>query len=519
VLPAAVLFATTFTVGPMGRYSEITAAKAGGISFLRLIRPLLLLSGAAVVAGLVLGEAAPGASSKKAELLGLKQIRSRDYRPNFVYRADGGWVYVIGGLEVRPRTMREVVLEREGAGADYPTIVIAAQQARYSDSTRRWRLLRGQLRYLLGAGQELAFAFDSLVPRHLVERPEDLLAEPKAPDEMRYAELGRYIDALARSGSDTKKLVVERALKIAIPFTCLVIALFGAPLAMTNPRSGAAWGLAVSLATTFVFLLLVQLSKAVGAGGVVEAVVDVTAEDGVGAVLRAGFQEPRRAAEIVERPVAPPAAPGRRVMREHQLAARGIRRIGQGPPQLLQLPPGDAAMRDDGPCQLAHGVHGDDRELIAEGAWGHRRAFGEIPLVQFVGGGTERIAVVVARDADEPREDGRERLPGEGEFLLVGELGEIAGEDAVVGAQCVGVAGDELELLRRVVVVAAPAFPQLDAGERAQGAQLAEAALPPAGQLHVRIGEMEQPQNHLRSSPRGARPRRGGRGRPAHPPS
>ncbi|OLC47626.1 MAG: hypothetical protein AUH68_00795 [Gemmatimonadetes bacterium 13_1_40CM_4_69_5] len=85
---------------------------------------------------------------------------------------------------------------------------------------------------------------------------------------MRYAELGRYIDALARSGSDTKKLVVERALKIAIPFTCLVIALFGAPLAMTNPRSGAAWGLAVSLATTFIFLLLVQLSKAIGAGGV-----------------------------------------------------------------------------------------------------------------------------------------------------------------------------------------------------------------------------------------------------------
>ena len=118
VLPAAVLFATTFTVGPMGRYSEITAAKAGGISFLRLIRPLLVLSGAAVVAGLLLGEAAPGASSKKAELLGQKQVRARDYRPNFVYRADGGWVYVVGGLEVRPRAMREVVLEREGAGAD-----------------------------------------------------------------------------------------------------------------------------------------------------------------------------------------------------------------------------------------------------------------------------------------------------------------------------------------------------------------------------------------------------------------
>lgn len=84
---------------------------------------------------------------------------------------------------------------------------------------------------------------------------------------MRYAELGRYIDALARSGSDTRKLAVDRALKLAIPFTCIIIALFGAPLAITNPRSGAAWGVAVSLATTFLFLLLMQLSRAVGGGG------------------------------------------------------------------------------------------------------------------------------------------------------------------------------------------------------------------------------------------------------------
>src|SRR2546428_13093598 len=131
-----------------------------------------------------------------------------------------------------------------------------------------WSLQRGTLRYLLGPDQELAFSFDVLRTRAtLRETPQALLAEPTPPDAMRYAELGRYIDALARSGSDTRKLAVDRALKIAIPFTCIIIALFGAPLAITNPRSGAAWGVAVSLATTFLFLLLVQLSRAVGGGG------------------------------------------------------------------------------------------------------------------------------------------------------------------------------------------------------------------------------------------------------------
>jgi lipopolysaccharide export system permease protein len=46
-----------------------------------------------------------------------------------------------------------------------------------------------------------------------------------------------------------------------------VIAIFGAPMAIAAPRAGGAFGVGVSLATTVVFLTLIQLSKAVGAGG------------------------------------------------------------------------------------------------------------------------------------------------------------------------------------------------------------------------------------------------------------
>jgi len=269
VLPVAVLFATVFTVGALGRHSELTAAKASGISFHRLVRPLFLAASAAFLVGLALAEVAPVVSIRRLELLGERAIRSTTSRYNFVYRADGGWVYAIRSLELSTHEMRDLILEREGTGANYPTIVLAGQRAVYGDTTGHWTLYQGALRYLGGPLEEFAFQFDSLRARSLLqERPDALLAEPKGPDEMRYAELGRYIDALSRSGSDTKKLRVERALKIAIPFICVLIALFGAPLAISSPRSGAAWGVAVSLATTFVVLLMFQLSKAVGAGGV-----------------------------------------------------------------------------------------------------------------------------------------------------------------------------------------------------------------------------------------------------------
>jgi lipopolysaccharide export system permease protein len=269
VIPAAVLIATVFTVGAMGRHSEITAAKASGVSFHRLVRPLLAASLGAFVFGLILGEIAPVATQRRAQLLGDELVRSQSSRYNFVYRADGGWVYAIGSLFIVPRQMRDLMLEREGAGPEYPTIVVSAPVAQYTDSLHRWSLVHGTLRYLLGPGEEMAFGFDTLRTRSLKETPTDLLAQPKAPEEMRYAELGRYIDALSRSGSDAKKLRVKQALKIAIPFASVIIAFFGAPLAITNPRAGAAYGIALSLGVTIIFLLLIQLSQAIGAGGVV----------------------------------------------------------------------------------------------------------------------------------------------------------------------------------------------------------------------------------------------------------
>jgi len=282
VLPVAVLFATVFTVGALGRHSELTAAKASGISFHRLVRPLFVAAAAAFIGGLLLGEIAPVATSRRLEMLGEKAIRSTTSRYNFVYRADRGWVYAIRSLELRTREMTDLLLEREGAGPAYPTIILAAQRAAYSDTApprprgrapvagAHWTLHRGTIRYLEGSQpeSEVAFEFDSLRSRTLSERPVDLLAEPKSPDEMRYSELRRYIEALTRSGSNAKKLQVELALKIAIPFICLLITLFGAPLAISTPKSGAAWGVAASLATTFIVLLMFQLAKAIGSGGV-----------------------------------------------------------------------------------------------------------------------------------------------------------------------------------------------------------------------------------------------------------
>ena len=86
---------------------------------------------------------------------------------------------------------------------------------------------------------------------------------------MRFGELHRYIKSMERSGMNVNEVKVELSLKLALPVTCLIIALFGAPLATSTQRGGTALGIGVSLGTTILFLMLIQLTKAVGQGGVI----------------------------------------------------------------------------------------------------------------------------------------------------------------------------------------------------------------------------------------------------------
>jgi lipopolysaccharide export system permease protein len=62
-------------------------------------------------------------------------------------------------------------------------------------------------------------------------------------------------------------------LKIAVPITCIIIALFGAPLATSTQRGGAAWGIGLSLGVTIAFLVCIQLTKAIGGEAVLDPVL------------------------------------------------------------------------------------------------------------------------------------------------------------------------------------------------------------------------------------------------------
>ena len=73
-LPAAVLFATVFSIGTFTRHSEVTAAKASGISFYRLIAPILFGALLAAALDLAIGEVVPITDARRNDLLGENKV-------------------------------------------------------------------------------------------------------------------------------------------------------------------------------------------------------------------------------------------------------------------------------------------------------------------------------------------------------------------------------------------------------------------------------------------------------------
>jgi lipopolysaccharide export system permease protein len=267
-LPAAVLFGTVFTVGSITRHSEITAAKASGISFYRLIVPIFVGAVLATGLGLVLSELIPVTNSRRLELLREQDFQRGDQRYNFTYAAEGGRVYKIAALDVKQGRIANVQIERKGSGPAYPTLITVADTGRHHDG-RGWVIGPGYMHIIPDSTTDHAFRFEGFIDRHMTELPRDLTARDKAPADMGFRELGRYIAAMERSGADANVARVERMLKITIPATCLIIVLIGAPLATSTQRGGAAWGIGVSLGVTVVFLMLIQLTKAIGSKGVI----------------------------------------------------------------------------------------------------------------------------------------------------------------------------------------------------------------------------------------------------------
>jgi len=269
--PIAALVAAVFTVHSMTEHREILAAKAGGISFHRLMVPLLVMGLLLTGIGLILNQAVPLAKKQSGQIL-RDENYSSSLRSDFVFKGSDERTITAQRLTILPPVLNQILMEVPNPVTGNLAEHIQARDAPYHEESG-WTFREGYLRIVREGEPNLTFYFDSLRTAGFDEDPSSLLEVPEDEDEMTIAQIDRMAANIRRSGGDPSFLIVKKEQRTAIAVATLVIILFGGPLATGSGRSGTTYGIGVALGSTILYLLLFRIAGAAGKVGAISPVL------------------------------------------------------------------------------------------------------------------------------------------------------------------------------------------------------------------------------------------------------
>lgn len=253
-LPVGVLFAIFWALGRLSHDRELIALQAAGFSLRRLMWPVLIMGFITTATAFAVGELwMPWANHRYYDLLReIFLIRSAPQirESTFVKISDDAYAY-IERYDPETKKLRNVMVFDRGGGeyldeleARFPKIITAGEGLWDGEY---WRLAHGKLHKLRDDGQfEYTVAFERLSIR-AGPYLQKLFFEQRTPQEMGILELSQQIELLQRSGLGAEGLIVELHSKIAVPFSALIFALFGAPLSVIFAQGGAPRGRAAGV--------------------------------------------------------------------------------------------------------------------------------------------------------------------------------------------------------------------------------------------------------------------------------
>jgi len=265
--PVAMLLAVLLSVGRLSRRLEIMALKASGFSLHRILAPVLVIATLLSAATLLVAEFAVPPATRQKIKIEEEYIDRREgdprIRDNVVYMRADGSVFVARRLDVRRAVIDGVIVE-EFDSQLRPLRRIDAAKATWNGS--RWVLADGRIRSFTATGEDTV-PFDEMTLPHEEPTLQDLGTRRLDPQEMGSLELRDYTRRLLAGGNDVRELLVELRLKIAFPFSSLIMALLGAPFAAATRRSGFALAFAAALTISFLYYGFIQVGQVLGRQG------------------------------------------------------------------------------------------------------------------------------------------------------------------------------------------------------------------------------------------------------------
>lgn len=253
-LPFGTLLGVSMAITALAHHGEITAMRAGGISFQRICAGLIAVGALASAAGIALSQyVVPQTMTASQEALAEMMMTQAVVREahNQYFRDEQGRIFYVRDMLPDENLLRQVaVWERDPSGA--VRSITIADRAELND--RVWTLRDGATIRLDEHGEPV----DDI--EHFGERTVTLAralqkyySEQRSPVELAPQELQDLIAVRHATGSETHQLEVYLHFAYSIPAACLIFAMIAAPLGHRYARHGTYVGVVVAILVVFVY--------------------------------------------------------------------------------------------------------------------------------------------------------------------------------------------------------------------------------------------------------------------------
>ena len=276
VFPMSMLLATILTIGRFRSDSEIIAFKASGISFIRIVMPIIFIGLLVSLTAIWFQEVIIPRSNKSAEdiIYSLNQKKQPAIKKNInftEYDKHGLPLRLINVLEVKNGKLQNVTLAEYEDGI--LVRLIRAKSGAFIKSGD-WVFYHGSL-----------YSFDKVNPDKLLYiqfekefinlpvNPLDFSKREKSVEEMNARELKKHIDFNKRTGKDVATDLVKLHMRFSIPFASVIFAILGSSVGLKSQRNSSSTGLGLSLVVIIVYYLLLSVGMYMGMTNIIPAVV------------------------------------------------------------------------------------------------------------------------------------------------------------------------------------------------------------------------------------------------------
>ncbi len=266
MLPAGVLLATLYTLWQLSRHGELTAMRASGISLYRIMVPFLGVGLLFTAATALLKETVAPESSfwaQEFEANNFKEPEERLFHNLAYYNSIDRRMWMIGRTDLnKPNILHETRISEERSDR---TLLRDWHVGRAENLDQEWWFFDVKVQEYneegnpMGAPRLVANSEAGIEMSRWLEKPSDFETEVTPTEFMTTRDMLRYLRRHPDiSDAALAQKRVDLHLRLAMPWACLIVTLFGIPAGARTARQSVIGGILTTLLFFVVFYALTQ---------------------------------------------------------------------------------------------------------------------------------------------------------------------------------------------------------------------------------------------------------------------